>query len=124
MAKLIHNGKEILSDMRYLESVFSVSKGLMFSGKEKIEKGVCLVMPSKKDVKYGASVTMLFCFSSLEVLFVNSDFFIVDKVILKSWKPSYTPKGPCRYVIESNPGSFKDLNVGDKVEIEKDLISL
>lgn len=118
IAKLLHENKVILSEMKYATSTYEISKGLMFSGKKKISKGMCLVMPSSKDVKFGASVTMMFCFSSMEIIFVNSNMQVVDKVILKPWKMSYTPKKECRYVIESTIGTFKNINIDDIVSIE------
>lgn len=118
LAKLYHENKLILSEMKYATSTYEISKGLMFSGKNKIKKGMCLVMPSTKDVKFGASVTMMFCFSSMEIIFVNSDMEVVDKVILKPWRVSYTPKKECRYVIESVSGTFKNISKGDFVNIQ------
>lgn len=105
--------------MRYATRVTEISRGLMFATRKRIERGLCMVMPSDKDVKFGSSVTMFFCFSSLDVLFVNIKYEVVDKVTLKPWLPNYTPKAPAKYVIESSVGKFKDINVGDKVEIKK-----
>lgn len=119
MAKLIHKKKVILNEMKYLTSMLSISKGLMLSSKKKCKNGVCLVMPTDKDVKFGASVTMMFCLYSLEIIFVNSKFKVVDKVILKPWKITYVPKSECRYVIESYPGNLKEIKIGDTIKIEK-----
>lgn len=119
MAKLIHNKKTILDNMVWATSTFRISRGLMFAGKKKIDKGICLVMPVKSDVKFGASVTMFFCFYSMEILFVNSKFRVVDKKILKPWRANYTPKNPCMYVIESSVGKFSDVNIGDTINLVK-----
>ena len=116
--KLKHNGKIILDKMKYATSTFEISKGLMFKGKKEVEKGMCLVMPAKSDVKFGSSVTMLFCFSDMQILFVNSNFEVVDKKTLKTWTPSYTPKKPCKYIIESIPHKFDEIKIVDKIEIE------
>jgi len=119
MAKLIYNEKVILENMKFATSTKDISLGLMFSTKKKARKGLCMVMPSDKDVRYGASITMLFVFFSLEILFINSEMRVVDKVLLKPWMPSYTPREECRYVIESVKGKFKEINIGDKVSIVK-----
>lgn len=105
--------------MKYATAVTEISRGLMFASKKRIAKGLCMVMPSTGDVKFGSSVTMFFCFSSLDVLFVNLKFEVVDKKTLKPWLPNYTPISPCKYVIESTPGCFKDINIGDKVSIKQ-----
>ena len=120
MAKLIHKNKIILKDMDYLTSVWKISKGLMFSSKKKCKKGVCLVMPSLKDAKFGSAVTMYFCFYKLEILFVNTKYKVVDKVTLMPFKSTYVPREACKYVIESYPGTFSDIKIGDKVKISRD----
>ena len=118
MAKLIHKKKEILPNMRVARNAFQLANGLMFAGKKKVNQGMCLVMPVDEDVKFGASVTMFFCFSSMDIIFVNSKFKVVDKVTLKTWVPNYTPKQACKYVVESSKGKFKDIKIGDLVNIE------
>lgn len=116
--KLIHKNKIILPEMKWATSAFAISKGLMFRFKKTVDKGMCLVMPSEKDVKFGASITMLFCFVDMEILFINSKFEVVDKKILKTWRPNYTPKQPCKYVVESTIKKFKDIKIGDKVKFK------
>ena len=118
MAELWYGKKRILSDMRVARSTFAISKGLMFAFKKKISRGICLVMPVSKDVKYGAAVTMMFCFYKMDILFVNSSFKVVDKVELKPWKISYIPREKCKYVIESLPKTFNEIEIGEKVTIK------
>ena len=119
MAKLIHKGKVVLTEMKYLTSMWEISKGLMFASKKKCEKGVCMVMPTQKDVRFGSTVTMWFCFHRLEILFVNSNFEVVDKAILRPFKNSYTPIKECIYVIECFPGKLNKIKIGDKIKIVK-----
>ncbi len=118
MGKLKHKNKTILSEMKIAKNIFSISKGLMFTSKKKIDKGMCLVLPSNKNILTGATITMLFCFSSMQIIFINTNFEVVDKATLKPWKISYKPKKPCKYVIESLPNKFKDIKIGDKIKIE------
>lgn len=118
MARLIHKRKVILDRMEYLTSMLGISFGLMFATPKRIDRGVCLVMPTEKDVKFGASVTMLFVFFSLDVLFVNSNFEVVDKKTLRPWITSYVPEKECRYIIESSKKKFEKINIGDKVQIK------
>ena len=117
LKKLKHNKKIILDEMKYATSTLEISKGLMFKGKKEVKKGMCLVIPSNKDIKFGSSVTMFFCFSDMQILFINSNFEVVDKKTLKIWTLSYTPKKACKYIIESIPHRFDDIKIGDKIEI-------
>lgn len=120
MSKLIFKDKEILSNLRYLTGTFKISKGLMFASKKRCSQGVCLVLPTTSDVKFGAAVTMFFCLHPLEILFVNTKNIVVDKVILKPWKGTYVPKNKCKYIIEAYPGIIGDkVKIGDKIKIEK-----
>ena len=105
----------ILNEMKYAKSIFQIAKGLMFANKEKIEKGICLVIP-KESIK-GASVTMFFCFHDMDILFLNNKFEIVEKTTLKKWKANYTPKYKTKYIIESTKNKFKNLKIGDKLKI-------
>ena len=116
--KLIHNNKIILNEMRYSTNIFDISKGLMFKGRKTVEKGLCMVLPSSKDVKFGASITMLFCFVDMQIIFINSEFKVVDKKNLKTWTSNYTPKKPCKYIIESTIGKFDKIKIGDLVSIK------
>lgn len=117
MSQLIHKGKVILPNVNVMKSIWRISVGLMFASKKTIEIGACLVMPSSQDVRFGSSVTMFFCFYPYHILFVNSNMEVVDRIVLKPWRASYTPKAQARYVFESTAGKFNDIKIGDKVEL-------
>lgn len=119
MSKLIHKNKTILNQMKYASSPLSLAKGLMFATKNKIKKGICLALPGKEDQKTNATITMLFVFHPLEIIFINTKMQVVDKTILNPWKISYIPKKPCKYVIETTPGTLKNIKIGDQIKIEK-----
>lgn len=112
MAKLMHNGKTILNNMSYLNNLFSISKGLMFASKNKVKNGACLVIP--KNTK--PTIHMFFCFYPYEILFVDENYQVRDKKLLKPWT-MYSSKNYARYVLESLPGTFKDIKIGDKIKI-------
>ena len=118
VAKLMYKKKIVLERMVIAKSLFRIARGLMFASKKTIDKGICLEVPTKTNTRFNARVTMLFCFSSMDILFVNSNFKIVDKVTLKPFRFSYLPKKPCKYIIESVENKFEKLKVGDLVEIK------
>lgn len=119
MAQLIRKMKVVLPEMKVARSGVQLAYGLMFASKKKVQRGLCLVFPGK-DVKFGAAITMWFCFFSYEILCVNSEFKVVDKVVLTPFTTTYIPKDKCKYVIESLPNTFKDINIGDRVRIKFD----
>jgi uncharacterized membrane protein (UPF0127 family) len=78
-----------------------------------------MILPSDKDVRYGASITMLFCFYSMDILFVNKKYEVVEKVTLKPWISSYTPKNKASIIIESSKNRFENVKIGSKIKIFK-----
>jgi uncharacterized membrane protein (UPF0127 family) len=117
MAQLLHQGKILLGDMHYAATPFETFRGLMFADSARIAKGICLVMRHRHDVRIAASVTTFFCRRPLEILFVNSQLEVVDKVVLPPWRASYTPARPAKFIIESAVGSFAGIAPGEHVEI-------
>ena len=117
MAKLIHKRRGILSGMKYTTGIFGKMIGLMFSSEANVRKGICMVI-DKRDSK-SFVIHMLFCFYAYDVLFVDSRFRVVDKTILKPWSYGYAPKKPCKYVIESWAGTFRNIKIREKIEIRK-----
>jgi len=116
-AKLIHQDKVVLENMKYASSFLSRAKGLMLESEKKVKNGICLALPVQADTRLKASVTMLFCLHPLEIIFVNSTCQIVEKTILRPWKFNYTPAKACRYIIEAEIGAFAELEMGHYVKI-------
>jgi uncharacterized membrane protein (UPF0127 family) len=56
---------------------------------------------------------MLFVFFELGVLWVNDAGEIVDSVVARPWRLSYTPKAPARYVVEADPAIVGRVAIGD-----------
>lgn len=113
---LIYNKDIILKNVVVANNPLSLAKGLMFASKKRLDKGICLQFSN--DTRKGAAITMYFCFYPYEILFVNSKFKVVDKVILNPWRLNYLPKEECMYVFESSVGTFKNIKVGDSVEFK------
>jgi uncharacterized membrane protein (UPF0127 family) len=87
----------------------------MFASYKKVSRGMCLVLNKDKFV----NLHMLFCFYNYGILFVNSKFQVVDKVVLKPWCLKYVSKKPCKYVIESLPKTFNKIKINDIIKIKK-----
>ena len=104
--------------MKYATGTWEISRGLMFARNKRIARGLCMKMPASKDIKFGSAVTMAFMLHGLDIIFVNSSNKVVDKVTLRPWKFTYIPKDKCIHIIESTIGKFKDIKIGDRIEIK------
>jgi uncharacterized membrane protein (UPF0127 family) len=117
--KKTKKGKRIiLKNMKVTRNSFEKGFGLMFARKKKCRRGMYFEFLKNKEVQFGASITMFFCFCSLDIIFVNKKGVIVDKVVLKPFKWNYTPKKKCLYVVETLKNGFSDLKIGDRVEVK------
>jgi len=117
MAKLIINEQIILNNMKIKKNIFSVAKGLMFSPKQEVKNGVLLKLTGDFNRKKGATVHTIFCFYSIDILFVNKNGKVVDKTTLKPWTLKYTPREKCRFIIESYKNTFNSIPINSKINI-------
>jgi uncharacterized membrane protein (UPF0127 family) len=77
-----------------------------------------LVLVETSDGRLNTSIHMLFVSFDLGVVWVNNAGEVVGKVLAKSWRPSYAPQAPARYVIEAHPAILQHIRVGDKLRFE------
>jgi uncharacterized membrane protein (UPF0127 family) len=98
---------------KYCQSFLCQLRGLMFTPNLPENFGLLLVQSS--DSRINASIHMMFMQIDLAVVWINSDFVVVDSVLARKWKLSYIPKQPAKYVLETSVKSLNDFNIGDKV---------
>jgi len=77
-----------------------------------------LLLDFKRDSRIDSSITMFFVPFDLSAVWINSDMIVVDKVIAKSWRPSYLAAQPARYVLEIHPERWEEYQIGDQVEFQ------
>lgn len=96
------------------DSFVSRLMGLMF--KANIEQGLILKIPKGRG-RRGSGIHMFFMRIPLDVLFLDDDMVVVDKVHLKPWR-MYNPIKPARYVVELEKGTFESSGTekGDKLD--------
>jgi uncharacterized membrane protein (UPF0127 family) len=100
----------------YCESFLSRLRGFTFRRFIHPHEGLILVQ--KLDNRVDASIHMLGVFTDLAVVWINSDFIIVDSCLARKWCPLYIPKKASRFVLEMNPQRLADYKIGDKVRFE------
>lgn len=76
-----------------------------------------ILMDEKVDSRLGTSIHMFFMNFNIGVIWVNSDYCVVDKVIAKRWYPFYMSKSPARYILETHPERLGDFSIGDKIRL-------
>jgi uncharacterized membrane protein (UPF0127 family) len=98
---------------KYCQSFFCQFRGLMFKKHISDDQGLLLVQNS--DGKVNSSIHMMFMWIDLAVIWINSDFKVVDRIIARRWKLGYFPKSPAMYVLETGVSHINDFNIGDVV---------
>jgi uncharacterized membrane protein (UPF0127 family) len=75
-----------------------------------------LVFDFPNESRIGCSLHMLFVFFPIDVLFLDKNRIVVDKVTLEPFTPNYTPKKAAKFVIEMPKGKAKSIKVGQKID--------
>jgi len=105
--------KLIMKNVRFANNTLSRTKGLMFEEKKKFNYALIFDFPIES--KIGTSLHMIFVFFPIDVLFLDKNKKVVDKVTLQPFIPNYTPKKAAKYVIEMPQGRAKGIRLGQKV---------
>ena len=102
---------------KYCQSFFCQLRGLMFTKSLPDDQGVLLVQ--KEDSRINASIHMMFMWIDLVVVWINSDYMVVDLALARRWKLIYLPKKAAKYVLETGVSHLVDFNIGDKVRFNE-----
>jgi uncharacterized membrane protein (UPF0127 family) len=89
----------------------------MFSESVPENDGLLLVQGS--DSRLNASIHMMFMRMDLAVIWIDSEYSVVDLVLARRWKLAYLPKKAAKYVLETGVSNLSDFNIGDKVRFEE-----
>jgi len=103
--------------VKYCDSFLCRLRGLMFRERLDPNDGLLLVQ-GQRDSRIDASIHMLFVPFDLNVVWINTEMTVVDKVIAKAWRPAYVPAKPACYILEIHPDRWDDYQVGDIVEFQ------
>ena len=101
---------------KWCESFLSKLRGYTFSRSLSRDEGLLLV--GRRDSRVDTSIHMMFVWTDLTVIWIDSYNLVVDTVLAKPWRPFYTPAQPARYVLEIHPDRFGEFKAGDIVEFE------
>src|SRR4030066_2273439 len=90
--------------------------GLTFRRSIPSNRGLLLVQP--RESRINSSIHMLGVWMDLAIIWINSDYIVVDKEIARSWRLAYTPRLPACYILELSTEWLSEFQVGDRIEIE------
>ena len=108
------NGKLLLKKVRHAKTPWQRVRGLMFEDAKKFDYALVFEFP--RESKLGASLHMIFVFFPIDVLFLDKNKKVVDKVPLFPFNPNYTPKKPAKFVVELPHGKAAKVKEGDRID--------
>ena len=100
----------------YCDSFLCRLRGLMFRSDLPRNEGLLLV--EARDSRLDTSIHMLFVFMDLAVIWINSEYTVVDTVLARTWRPAYAPHQPARYILEIHPSRLNEFKIGDRVAFQ------
>jgi uncharacterized membrane protein (UPF0127 family) len=113
--QVIHqdSGRVLIPHAKWCAGFGSKLRGFTFRRQLNPEDGLVLV--EKRDSRIESSITMLFVFFDLGILWVNDAGVVVDKTLARPWRLSYVSQVPARYVVEGHPRLLQEVDVGDRL---------
>jgi uncharacterized membrane protein (UPF0127 family) len=100
----------------YCDSFICRLRGLMFRSSLAPDEGLLLV--EGRDSRIDTSIHMLFVFMDLAVIWINSEYIVVDTVLARSWFPAYAPRQAAKYILEIHPHRLNEFKIGDHIEFQ------
>ncbi|RPH62434.1 MAG: hypothetical protein EHM81_02265 [Chloroflexi bacterium] len=99
-------------------SFLSKLRGYTFHRSLSLDEGKLLV--ERRDSRVDTSIHMMFVWTDLAVIWINSENEVVDTVLAKAWRPFYASARPARYILEIHPTRHGEFKAGDRVEFKHD----
>ena len=113
--KILHPGS--ISNVivaKYCDNFSSQFMGLMFKNAIHDFEGLLLVQA--RDSRINSAIHMLFMKFDIAVIWINSEYTVVDKTLAKPWKLAIFPTYPARFTLECHPDRLREFHVGEKLE--------
>lgn len=78
-----------------------------------------LLLVEKHESRMNSAIHMLFMKFDLAVIWIDSQYRVVDVQHALPWKISYFPLGAAQYTLEAHPERLNDFHIGDQLSFEK-----
>jgi uncharacterized membrane protein (UPF0127 family) len=100
----------------YCENFFCRLRGLTFRASLPQDQGLLLV--EARNSRLDTSIHMLFVCMDLGIIWINSEYTVVDSVLARSWRPIYTPREAAKYILEIHPSRLIEFKIGDHLDFQ------
>ncbi len=100
---------------RLCTSFLSRLRGLMLQ--TSLGKNDGILIDEKKDGIANTAIHMFFMRFPIAVIWINSNYEVVDSKIASPWMPFYAPSKPARFILETHPSRHLDFKAGDRVKL-------
>jgi uncharacterized membrane protein (UPF0127 family) len=101
---------EIIARPKVLRRWWERARGFMF--RRKLEPGEALLFVNPRETVADAAIHMLFVGMPLGVVWLDSNWRVVDMVLAQPWHMHYAPGRPAKYILEGAPGLLETLVLG------------
>jgi uncharacterized protein len=102
--------------VKWCESFWSKFLGLMF--KEQLQENEGLLIVNQNESIINSSIHMFFMRFDICVVWINSQFEVVDMRDARRWQPFLFPQKPAKYVLELNDNMSDRITIGTRFHID------
>lgn len=109
-------GEVLLANAHWCASFWCHFHGLMFRFRLADDEGLLFV--HRRPSVINTTIHMLFMFMPIAVIWLDSDFRVVDAKYAKPWRLAYAPAKPAQYYIEANTHLLDRVAIGEVLSVE------
>jgi uncharacterized membrane protein (UPF0127 family) len=100
----------------YCASFMCQLRGLTFRKQLAADEGLLLVQAHQN--RWEAAIHMLAMWIDLTVIWIDSDWRVVDVQLAQRGRLAYVPRKPARYVLETAVEHISEFTIGDQLQFE------
>jgi uncharacterized membrane protein (UPF0127 family) len=104
---------EVIARPKVLRRWWERARGFMF--RRKLQPGEALLFVNPRETIADAAIHMLFVGIPLAVVWLDSEWRVVDMVLAQPWRMHYSPQQPAKYILEGAPSLLEQVSTGDYV---------
>jgi uncharacterized membrane protein (UPF0127 family) len=87
---------------------------------KQLPPGFGLLLVEKRNSRVDTAIHMFFMRFDITVVWINSEYKVIDVQMARRWPPFYIPRSPACFVLETNTQNYSDFMIGDVVTFKND----